>query len=163
MPHKELSVWNIRKTIKKGEYHYALVPEHPNATKNGYVLMHRVVIENHLERLLNNDEVVHHIDGNKFNNTLNNLDVMSRAEHARLHASLNLKKIVELKCPECGVRFNRAYNQTHLVGSSKAEHGTFCSRSCNGKFSRKSQLHGLTAEMKDAISVNIQRIYSGKL
>lgn len=30
----------------------------PNATKNGYVLLHRVVMENHLGRLLEKNEVV---------------------------------------------------------------------------------------------------------
>jgi len=55
-------MWNIKKVISKGDYLYALVPEHPNATKNGYVLMHRIVMENHLGRILNKDEVVHHLD-----------------------------------------------------------------------------------------------------
>jgi len=27
-------MWNIRKTVKKGNYLYAVVLEHPNATKN---------------------------------------------------------------------------------------------------------------------------------
>lgn len=26
-------MWNIKKLIKKGDYVYALVPEHPSATK----------------------------------------------------------------------------------------------------------------------------------
>ena len=45
-------MWNIKKLIHKGEYDYALVPDHLNATKNGYVLYHRIVMENHLGRLL---------------------------------------------------------------------------------------------------------------
>ena len=44
-----------------------------NSTSNGYVLLHRVLMENHLGRLLNAEEVVHHIDGDKMNNVLNNL------------------------------------------------------------------------------------------
>ena len=65
--------WNIEKIIKKGDYLYALVHNHPNSTSNGYVLLHRVLMENHLGRLLNAEEVVHHIDGDKMNNVLNNL------------------------------------------------------------------------------------------
>lgn len=45
------TMWKIRKIIKKGDYEYALVPEHPNATKNGYVLHHRIVMENSIGRL----------------------------------------------------------------------------------------------------------------
>lgn len=55
-------MFTLRKEIKKGDYLYALVSDHPNATKNGYVLMHRVIMENHLGRLLGKDEVVHHKD-----------------------------------------------------------------------------------------------------
>lgn len=58
-------MWNVKKIINKGDYLYALVPEHPNCTKNGYVLLHRIVMENHLGRLLNTNEIVHHIDHNK--------------------------------------------------------------------------------------------------
>ena len=77
-------MWNIEKIIKKGDYLYAKVKNHPYATKNGYVLMHRVVAENHLKRLLNADEVVHHKDGNKKNKKKSNLLTLC-ANCARLH------------------------------------------------------------------------------
>jgi hypothetical protein len=48
---------------------------------------HRRVAESTLGRPLRKGEVVHHIDGDKFNNAPENLLVMpSQAEHARLHA-----------------------------------------------------------------------------
>ncbi len=47
--------------------------------------MHRVVMELHLGRALESTEVVHHIDGNKWNNDISNLEVMSQADHVRLH------------------------------------------------------------------------------
>lgn len=50
-------LFEIKKVIKKGDYLYALVPDHPNATKNGYVLLHRVVMESireHATGKLNN-------------------------------------------------------------------------------------------------------------
>jgi HNH endonuclease len=46
---------------------------------------HRLVMEQHLGRKLTSNEVVHHKDGDKFNNSLDNLEVMSRAEHSRMH------------------------------------------------------------------------------
>lgn len=169
MPHEELVGWNIEKIVKKGDYLYAIVREHPNRTKNDYVLMHRVVMENHLKRLLNTDEVVHHIDGNKHNNDISNLEVYSsNAEHAKLHADERLRDIVECKCPQCGNIFTKYANQVIISDKQKlagkgGKYGTFCSRTCNGKFSRYVQLYGLTPTMKNAISVNIQRIYRGKL
>lgn len=79
-------MWKIEKVISKGDYNYTLVPEHPFATKNGYVLFHRVVMENHLGRVLNRNEVVHHKNHNKNDNRVENLEVFDASEHCRKHA-----------------------------------------------------------------------------
>lgn len=151
-------MWNIRKIISKGDYYYALVPEHPNATKNGYVLLHRVIMENHLGRLLNSNEVVHHIDGNKKNNDISNLEVMDYREHVKRHVHSFGRAYVLLKCPYCGVVFERTKNKSFLIKKNKLN-CTFCSRTCSAKFSREIQLHGLTPEMEDAISENLLAEY----
>lgn len=44
-----------------------------------------MIMEKHLGRKLTNDEVIHHIDGNGLNNNLDNLMVMTKAEHQILH------------------------------------------------------------------------------
>ena len=48
--------------------------------------VHVVVMEKYLGRKLKANEVVHHIDKNKHNNSINNLQVMTASDHARLHA-----------------------------------------------------------------------------
>jgi hypothetical protein len=54
--------------------------------KDGKVrLYHRWLMEKHLGRTLTDNEVVHHKDENKKNNDILNLEVMTRAEHARHH------------------------------------------------------------------------------
>ncbi len=54
--------------------------------KNGKVRSeHRIIMEKLLGRPLEADEVVHHIDGNKWNNDLSNLTVVTRREHALIH------------------------------------------------------------------------------
>lgn len=58
---------------------------HPKADMSGYVLEHRLAMEQYLGRYLTDDEIVHHVDGNKNNNDISNLQVMTRAEHMRLH------------------------------------------------------------------------------
>ena len=78
-------MWNIKKLIHKGDYDYALVPDHPNATKNGYVFYHRIVMENHLGRLLDKSEVVHHVNKNKHDNRIENLQLLNSKEHVRLY------------------------------------------------------------------------------
>ena len=47
--------------------------------------MHRVVAEEVLGRPLTSKEIVHHKDGNKWNNQPENLEVMLQSEHARIH------------------------------------------------------------------------------
>jgi len=42
-------------------------------------------MERHLGRRLNRDEAVHHIDGNRDNNDIDNLRLMTNSEHAKLH------------------------------------------------------------------------------
>jgi len=55
--------------------------------------LHRVVAEQGLGRKLKRNEVVHHLDGNKLNNDPDNLIVMTRQEHSRLHGKLNHDKL----------------------------------------------------------------------
>jgi len=119
-------MWNIQKLVKKGDYVYAVVPEHPNATKRGYVLHHRIVMENLLNRLLTVDEIVHHKDENKKNNNIANLELMSRADHQRLHASTGIT-YVTLVCAECGSNFTK---EKRLI--AKSTKSPKCSRRCNG-------------------------------
>lgn len=47
--------------------------------------LHVVLVEQHIGRRLKADEVVHHIDHNRSNNEITNLQLMTRAEHTRLH------------------------------------------------------------------------------
>lgn len=54
-------------------------------SKNGTAKQHRLIIENHLGRRLSTDEVVHHKNGNKTDNRLENLEVMKNNEHISYH------------------------------------------------------------------------------
>lgn len=83
----------INKKIKK--LGLSINWKHTYINGNGYLvncedrkhryLVHRRLVENKIGRKLKNNEVVHHIDGNKLNNNINNLKLMTRKEHIEIH------------------------------------------------------------------------------
>ena len=74
------------KFISKRGYIYVLKPNHPNKTKMGYVLEHRLVMEKHLNRYLKPKEVVHHINKNTSDNTISNLVLFpNQSAHRAFH------------------------------------------------------------------------------
>lgn len=71
----------------KNGYILQWVPNHPNTVK-GYVSQHRVIMEAKIGRYLTSGEVVHHINEVKYENRIENLQLMSHGEHSRLHCYL---------------------------------------------------------------------------
>lgn len=77
--------WNGGRVKSKG-YVLLYKPEHPFANKKGYVQEHRLVIEEANKITLLPMALVHHKNGIKDDNRLENLEVLSKTEHMRLHA-----------------------------------------------------------------------------
>ena len=73
--------------VKADSYGYILIlkQEHPNCNSAGYVKEHRLIMEQHLNRYLEKDELVHHKDGNRLNNYIGNLELLKRSEHNSTH------------------------------------------------------------------------------
>lgn len=71
-------------------YEEIYLPNHHKAKKNGGVSVHIMVAEEMLGRPLNNEEEVHHIDGNRENNNPDNLMVFaSKSDHITYHKVIN--------------------------------------------------------------------------
>lgn len=76
--------WNGGRIKQSEGYILIYMPKHPHNI-NKYVYEHRYLVEKKVGRYLNSDEIVHHVDGNRSNNDINNLLLLSEYEHALLH------------------------------------------------------------------------------
>lgn len=73
------------KKLRDDGYIKVYYPDHPDATKDGYVAEHRLVMENAIGRRLEKNEVVHHINHIRTDNRIENLKLMTFSEHMSLH------------------------------------------------------------------------------
>jgi hypothetical protein len=78
--------WKGGRVDRTDGYIYKKRVGHPRATKSGdYVLEHILVVEEYIGRYLFDDEVVHHINGVKNENRLENLYLTTQSEHMKMH------------------------------------------------------------------------------
>lgn len=71
---------------KENGYIMRKVNNHPKQNKRGYVAEHRLVYEKHLGRFLDTKEVIHHINGNREDNRIENLQIaVENSEHIKEH------------------------------------------------------------------------------
>lgn len=83
------------------------------------MLEHRYVMERHLGRKLLHDEQIHHINGDRFDNRVENLMVVNQEEHDRFHKWKYSKTKI---CIICGKEFEPY--------ESKRRDGKVCSHKC---------------------------------
>lgn len=77
--------WKGGTYITRNVYIKVWVADHPYSLQNK-VLEHRLVMEKHLGRFLLPSEVVHHKDGNKKNNKIENLELINnQSDHVITH------------------------------------------------------------------------------
>jgi len=77
--------WKGGRMIDKEGYILVYCPHHPNARTTGYILEHRLIMEQKLNQKIPGDKVVHHLDGNPKNNSCDNLELSTQEEHSRNH------------------------------------------------------------------------------
>jgi len=86
--------WKGGKNRLSSGYVEIYKPDHPNTRGGKYVREHRLVMEKHLGRYLEKHEQVHHKNGIKDDNRIENLELMTKNLH-----------LGEVECPHCSKKF----------------------------------------------------------
>ena len=147
-------------------------PDHPSAMTSsnwkGYVYEHILVVEQSLERPLTEDEVTHHLDGDKANNRLSNLLVLTRGQHSRIEHWLSCgapsaKAEGANRMNSGKPKWKKAeYCEDYEATLEKAQKAT-CSEQCRKQAissrSRRPSKHDLTQDLAENSLLAIGRKY----
>lgn len=112
----------MRNKITRNGYILIYDPNHHRASTDGYVYEHVVVVENKIKRKLLDTEEVHHLNFKRDDNRIENLIVLSKMDHAKLHSWIKSNEIDNhlinnkkncLKCNKEFVSINNDYCSAH--------------------------------------------------
>lgn len=92
----------------------------------------KALVEIRQGKRLERNETVDHINGDFFDNSRKNLQIISRAENA--YKGATKRKPVQCKCAWCNTKFELSRNQ--LTTRAKNKVGPFCSRSCATRYTK---------------------------
>jgi len=102
--------WKGGTRIHDKGYRLVTAKGHPRADRYGYVFEHILVMEKHIGRFIARYEHVHHINGNKLDNRIENLQLLLDGEHSVLSNAIDMSN---RQCVDCGAKesYNRNWHR----------------------------------------------------
>jgi len=93
-PNKGKTNLHEGKKMTSNGYIIVYYPNHPMSDKNGWILEHRLVMANYLNRILKSKEIVHHINGKRDDNKIDNLMLFPNASTHKKFRHYGVKSFI---------------------------------------------------------------------
>lgn len=136
--------------------------QYPDGTKETKSFARYTIEKRRGERLPDNMDV-HHKDGDPTNDDPENLQVLTSADHAKLHAE-TINDRQSFDCPWCGDCFTlegeklskAMRNLRYRKKKDRVASGPFCSKSCAGKYGAAVQKGDIEPVPTEPREVNVE-------
>lgn len=150
-PYDDYYLYKVHHKKENRDY-VILIPINSNNNLHRTTLSYaRYLMSVKLKRFLKKEEQIDHIDNDKTNDNIENLQILNRKQNNMKEALRHNKKILIYKCPNCGKIFYRDYSNRNVY---KNYVSICCSRACAGKFNWE-RLNNPTIETENKIRNNL--------
>ena len=125
-------------------------PDHPYASL-GAVLQHRLVYERYHGIILSPDIIIHHKNGIKYDNRIENLEATTLSEHAKKHLSFKgreYRRPMDGKNIECLI-----CKKVFYVPKSNVNRRKYCSKGCSGISKIKPEKQDLKLFVRASVNI----------
>lgn len=115
--------------MKNGPYNLVLVPKNYPGKKYRwkYAYEHHFIFWKLKNLLIKEDEIIHHLNGDKRDNRIENLKLMKRSLHSSQHSQIEK---IDVICSKCEIVFYLTPNEYQYRKNKSNSGDIFCGRKC---------------------------------